>query len=128
MIESEQFCIGLENKPGMLAALCGGLQDAGVNIEAVFVSDEDNLCWVNLVASPVEAAGRALQEKGYNYFTERVLVCRLDDKPGELKRVSSDLAEAGININYVYGGCAGGACTVVLHVDDLPRAVEKLGL
>jgi hypothetical protein len=69
------------------------------------------------------AARRALEAKGYNFFTERVLVCRLKDQPGELKRLSSQLADAGININYVYG-----ACTVVLYVDDLPRTVEKLGL
>jgi hypothetical protein len=69
------------------------------------------------------ATRRAHEAKGYNFFTERVLVCRLKDQPGELKRLSSKLADAGININYVYG-----ACTVVLHVDDLPRTVEKLGL
>jgi len=45
-----------------------------------------------------------------------------------LKRVSSQLAEADINSNYVYEGCAAGACTVVLHAYDLPRAVEKVGL
>ena len=79
-----QFCVGLENKPGMLAGLCGALRQAEVNIEAIFVSDDEESCWVNFLADRADAAERTLKERGYNFFSERVLRLVAPDGPGEL--------------------------------------------
>jgi len=105
-----QFCIGLENKPGVLARLCGVLGQAGVNVDAVFVAHEEECSWVNLVANPTEVADRVLGEREYNYYTEQVLILRIDNHSGQLERIASTLANSGVNINYVYGGCVDDAC------------------
>jgi len=123
-----QFCIGLENKPGALAGLCGALQRANVNIDALYVSEDEDCTWVNFVASPVPVANDVLAEAGHNFFTEKVLVIRVEDRPGELERVSSKLAEASININYVYGSCVNGSCTLVFNVDEIARAEKTVGV
>lgn len=125
--ETTQFCVGLEDKPGMLAELCATLRQGDVNIDALFVSHDEGVCWVNLVAHPTEGADRLLGLKGYNYYKEQVLVLRIEDHTGRLEQISTDLAKAKVNINYVYGGCADGACTVVLHVSDLPAALRLIG-
>ena len=127
MPETTQFCVGLTNKPGELAGLCEAMRQAHVNIEALFVSDDTDGVWVNLVTSPVDKAERVLTEKGYRFVTERVVAVEVGNKPGELGRVASELAAADININYVYGaGAAGNPCLLVLGVGDPARAAEIL--
>ncbi len=126
MPEATQFCISLKNEPGVLAKLCATLGRAEVNVDALFVSDDEDCCWVNLVVTPADAARRTLTEEGYNFFTEKVLVLQIDDQPGSLERISSQLAQADINISYVYGSSAHKVCTLVLCASDLQRAAEVL--
>jgi hypothetical protein len=122
--EAVQFCIGLENKPGVLAKLCSAIRRAGVKIDALFVSDDEDFCWVNMVASPADGARDMLTTEGYNFFTETVLVVCVKH-PGELETIASRLAGAGVNINNVYGSCADGSpSTLVLNVSDLSKAAE----
>ncbi len=127
MAEATQFCIGMENQPGKLADLCAALRRAEVNIDALFISHEEDCCWANLVASPPAEAGRVLADAGYNYYTEKVLMLHIDNRPGQLERVSEQLAEDGININYVYGSCSGNICTLVFNVTDLAAAEKSVG-
>lgn len=51
----------------------------------------------------------------------------LSDRPGELERVASKLAEAEVNINYVYGSSpTNAAFNLILNVSDVARAKEAL--
>ena len=123
MMEVTQFCVGLEHKPGAPAKLCEVLRQANVNIEALCVSDDEDCCWVNLICSPTEAADRVLAEGGVRYLTERVLMLNIRNEPGALEKVSATLANANININYIYGaGMRGSPGILVLNVDDPDRA------
>lgn len=126
--ESTQFCVGLPNRPGTLAALCRALREGGVNIEAICVADDQNCCWVNMLCEPSDVAQGVLSAASYNYFAETVLTMRAHNQPGELERIANRLAEADINIEYVYGsGATVGTFTLVLGVADRERAAELLG-
>ena len=126
MVEATQFCIGLDNKTGILAALCGCLRRANVDVEALFVSHDEQCCWVNLVATPASTARDALTKDGYHFFTEQVLALQGDNRPGQLEAISTKLSEAGVNINYIYGSAVGSSFKVVLNVSDLARAAKVL--
>jgi hypothetical protein len=127
MSKVTQFCVGLPDQPGVLADLCGALRTADVNINALFVSDDPDCCWVNMIVQPVDAARRVLQEGRYNFFTEQVLAMKLANHPGELERVAKKLAAAHVNINYVYGSCAdSGGFTLVINVSDPSGAAQAL--
>ena len=127
MPEVSQICVGLEDKPGMFAKLCGTLGRARAKIVALFVSDDGGCCWVNLVADPSDVAEQALREAGYHFFTESVLTLTMRDEPDALERVAQVLADNSVNINYVYGSMGSeGASTLVLKVDDQPKAAELL--
>ncbi len=127
MNEVTQFCIGLQDKPGLLAQLCSTLQAGGVNIQAIFVSDDTECCWVNIVVNNPENTASVLKDNGFNFFSEKVLSIGLSDRPGELERVASKLAEAEVNINYVYGSSpANAAFNLILNVSDVARAKEVL--
>ena len=127
MAKATEFCIGLDNKPGTLAKLCGALKRAKVNIDAVSVSENAECCWVRMVASPAVAAKRTLTKGQYHYCVQQVLTLPAHNRPGELERFATRLAKAGVNINYVYGSNAKGvASTLVLSVSDLKRASAVL--
>jgi len=125
MAKATEFCIGLHNKPGTLAKLCGALKRAKVNIDAVSVSENAECCWVRMVASPPATAKKVLTKARYHFCLQPVLALPAHTRPGELERVASRLAKAGVNINYVYGSNAkGGPSTLVLSVSDLKRAAS----
>ena len=128
MARTTQFCIGLENKRGVLAKLCGALRRARVNIEAISVSDNVDCCFVRLVASPTAKAKAALTKGKYGFCTQRVLTVRAANKPGELERIAARLAKARVNINYVYASTGDGkSTTLVFSVDNLARAAKAVG-
>lgn len=127
MAEATQFCVGLENKPGMLARLCEHLKRADVNIEAIFVTDDEECAWVNFVVSTGCDPEQALIDGGYKFFTEKVLTVQMENRPGALQSVAAKLAGAGVNIEYVYGSCGQQPTfMLVLNVDDLKQAEEAL--
>lgn len=127
MREHIQFCIGLENRPGMLARLCEVFHGRDVNIDALCVTDDTDCVWVNVIASPAELAEQVLVESGFRFFSERVVTLQLDNAPGELGRVAAKLADAGVNINYVYGaGAEGHPCNLVLNVSNSTLAMKAL--
>lgn len=127
MAKATEFCIGLDNKPGTLAKLCGALKRAKVNIDAVSVSENAECCWVRMVASPAATAKRVLGKAKYHYCIQPVLTLQAHNRPGELERVASKLSRAGVNINYVYGSNTKGVpSTLVLSVSDMKRATAVL--
>lgn len=64
MKEVTQFCIGLQDQLGLLAQLCSTLQAGGVNIQAIFVSNDSECCWVNIVVDDPENTERVLKDNG----------------------------------------------------------------
>ena len=127
MTESVQFCVGIKNAPGTLAKLCGDLRQADINIEALFVSGDDDGTWVNMIVSPIGALEKVLCDKKYDFYSEKVLTHQASNRPGELEEIAMRLSGGGVNINYVYGSTSNAAVfTLVLHVDDLPAASKLL--
>ena len=127
MTEKTQFCIGLDNKPGQLARLCAVFLEAGVNIEALCVSDDTDGVWVNVVATPEDVADRVLLDHNYRFLTEKVVTMQVGNQPGELGRIAAKLAEVDVNINSVYGaGADGHPCNLVLNVNDAGQAMKAL--
>lgn len=127
MKSATQFCIGLDDRPGALARLCTILREADINIEAIFVGDDPEGCWVNLLPSDENAANNALAEHGYSFSTEPVLLLDLPHKAGELEHIAKTLADAGVNIDYVYGsGSAGAPFRLVLAAGDIAAARRAL--
>lgn len=127
MEHATQFCVGLENRTGVLAKLCQTLSRAEVNIEALFVSEDEDCCWVNMIAVPTGVAENVLSQNGYPFVKEQVLRLPVPNQPGELERVVTRLADAGVNIDYVYGsGTAGADSILILSTDDVDAAIQAL--
>ena len=114
----KQISVFVPNRPGSLARLCYTLSDANINICAMTLHDTtDNTLVRCVVDNPMKAV--LLLEKEEYYVSEQdVVVVDISTEKGALMRISQSLAEADINIYYLYctstksqdGGCVVIAC------------------
>jgi hypothetical protein len=95
-----EFSVKLANKSGELARVTEILQKDGVNIRSI--STEPQAETVRMVTSDPEKTRKSLSQSNMQFSERNLLVAPLEDKPGELARVSSALAKEGVNIEAAY--------------------------
>jgi hypothetical protein len=96
----KEFSVKLANKSGELARMTEVLQKDGVNIRSI--STEPQAGVVRIVASDPEKARKSLSASRMEFSERNLLVAKLEDRPGELARISRELAKEGINIDAAY--------------------------
>jgi len=96
----KEFSVKLANKSGELARVTDILEKDGVNIRSI--STEPQAEVVRLVTSDPEKTRKSLSQSNMQFSERNLLVAKLEDKPGELARVSRALAKEGINIDAAY--------------------------
>jgi hypothetical protein len=108
------------DRPGELARVAQTLSSAGVNIEGI--AEIGGI--VHVLARDPSAARSALRAGGYTIDGElEVLVLPMTDRPGELSMIMQRLADASINLRFIY--LATGT-RVVIGADDITRARAAL--
>ena len=123
----KELNLRLPNSPGALGGVCRLLDAERVNIQALSLDASGNLRIV--VDNHVHAGGRASGSPSPGHRT-RSGVSTLPNTAGALAGPLRLVAEAGVNVEYAYGGCADASATasVVLGVDDAMRASAVAGL
>jgi len=126
MARVTQLLIQAEHKPGTLATICSELASKAVNITAIMAA-HDQPGGIRMVATPLAAAKKVLETMQLPYREEDAIALRITDRPGALGKVTRKLADAEINILYVYGSIVKGEqrALIVLGVSDVAKA-EKL--
>ncbi len=120
-----QFTVALENKPGTLRTMCNKLAALKVNIEAISITNTQEMGFVRMVLANQSKAVKAL--KGFNTAKEMVLVLPLNNEPGALAEISAKLASADINIEYTYGSASTeGKTNLIMKVSDTIEAKRVL--
>ena len=124
-----QISVFLENRPGRLAHLLQVLSEAEVNLRALSVADTSDFGIVRLIVDDVDSALQAVRQADLTAATTPVLRAEIPDAPGALQQnVVDPLAEAGVNIEYMYayGGRISKTAVVILKVDNLEKAIQTL--
>ena len=109
-----------EDRPGALAGVVQALSRSGVNVEGI--AEIEGV--VHVLARDPGAARTALRSGGYRIERElEVLVMPMTDRPGELTMIIQRLAEASVNVRFVY---LATSTRVVIGTDDVMRARATL--
>ena len=122
-----ELSLRLPNSPGALAGVCRLLSDERVNVQAMGMETGGPLRLI--VDNHVHAA--AVLRDHHHQVTERsVIVTAVPNTPGSLAPALRMVSDAGINIEYAYGGGSEGSptATIVLGVDDAERASAAAGV
>ena len=127
-MKDTQLSVYVANRPGELARIAGCLARFGANIKAISVADATDYGVVRMIVNEPGRAGAALREEGYGFVTTEVVVAEVADRPGALSEVCGKLADAGINIRYVYATVTpgGGVATAVFSTEDNDRAEQMI--
>jgi hypothetical protein len=108
------------DRPGELAKVAQTLSSAGVNIEGI--AEIEGV--VHILARDPSAARSALRAGGYIMDGElEVLVLPMTDRPGELSMIMQRLADASVNLRFIY---LATDTRLVIGVDDITRARAAL--
>lgn len=96
------------------------LTHASINIEGI--AEVNGV--VHVLARDPNSARSALRAGGYQIETEReVYIMPMPDRPGELAMALQRLADANVNVNFVY---LATETRVVIGSDDIVQARELL--
>lgn len=125
---TQQLSIFMENKPGQLVQVTEALAEANIDIRAMSLADTKDFGIVRMIVSDCEKAQTVMREKGFMSTITKVMCIALHDQPGGLEAVTKCLAEADVNIDYLYACITiiGKNAYIVLHVDDEKKACEIL--
>lgn len=118
----------MPNRPGVLARMCAVLSEADVNIIAMAVHDSVDHGIVRLLVDRPTKALLLLEQEGLYVMEQDIVAVDINNRPGELARISRILAEADINIAYAYCTAASdqqSGC-LVLRTDQPEKTHELL--
>lgn len=124
----EQLSVFVENKVGSLYRVTSVLKENDINIRAVATFDAPEFGILRMVVDKPQLAKEKLMEKNFLVKLTNVIAVNLEDRPGELDRVLGVIAEAGLNLNYVYSFVIRNEKTplMVMNIDDLEIATQIL--
>ncbi len=122
-----ELTLRLQNSPGSLARVCQIIADEHVDIAALNLASPLVLRLV--VDNPVHAAA-TLREHHYQVEERDVLFTTAANSPGSILRLTRLIAEAGINMEYLYATVMDGQAmaSIVVGVPDAARASAAAGL
>lgn len=123
----KQFSVFMPNTPGALSGLAKLLAQKGINLIGIASEVRDDSGLVRLAVAGDADISAILSQGGFSSVETSLLSLELDDKPGELLRLTEVLAQAKINITTVYGTSVDGkSCRILVAVQNVPKALALL--
>jgi len=123
----KQYTVFLPNVPGALSKFVELFTNEGVNIVGIASEIRDDSGIVRIAVDAERKVSHILTGAGFTTIETQMISVKLNDKPGELLRMTRLLSEHNINITTVYGTAdSGGTDRVLLNVSDLDKALELL--
>ena len=98
----KQLTVFVENKQGSIVSVTDALSGNNVNIRALSIAETDGFGILRLIVDNETEAEKVLTEAGYLIKITEVVGVKIGDAPGKLSYVLRTLADAGINMEYLY--------------------------
>lgn len=91
--------------------------------------DSAEFALIRMLVDDNDKAVELLNQKEYLFDTVQVIAVKLDNKPGEMARITTEFGNAGININYVYGSVSSPdeKCLFIFCPEDIKLASKIFG-
>lgn len=122
----KQISVFSENRPGRLAAIAHALGEEKVNILAFSIAEANGFGVVRALVDQPEKAYKKLSSIGFNVAFTKVIAVHMQDRPGGLYEIAKMLGDANINIEYSYAYSGKEGAVLILRVDQVVDAIEKI--
>ena len=124
-----QISVFLENRPGALQSMTAVLAENGIDMRAFSLAEASDFGIARIIVDDVYKTTTVLRDAGFVHNVTPVLGAALSDTPGGLDTVLRALAEAQVNVEYMYaflGGKKGREAYMIFRVADNDRAAAAL--
>ena len=124
-----QISVFLENRTGQLAEITRLLADAGIDIRAISIAETADYGLARMIVDDSHKASKILLEHGDILSMTPVWAVEVPDRPGGLAEVLHILAEAHVDVEYMYSLFTHreGRAYMVMRIADEPRFLSTLG-
>jgi len=122
----KQISIFSENRPGRLASIAHALGEEKINILAFSIAEASGFGVVRALVDHPDKAYKKLSTLGFNVAFTDVIAVQMKDIPGGLYEIAKILGDAQINIEYSYAYSGKDAAVLILRVDLVDDAIEKI--
>lgn len=127
-----QLSVFLENRAGQLCGVTELLAKNHVDMQALNIAETADYGVLRLIVDAPQRACALLREQGFIVRETPVVQALVPDKPGGLNEVLRIIAEADIDIEYMYSvlGQKNGLAYMIFRVSDPEQldAVLKTGV
>jgi len=128
----KQISVFLENRPGALCEMTKVLADENIDMRAFSLAETSEFGIARIIVKDVYNALTILKDADYITSISEAVAVAIPDVPGGLHQVIQSIADAGINLEYMYcflGGKSGKAFLVckVADVASAERALSAKG-
>jgi hypothetical protein len=124
----KQISVFLENRPGALCEMTKVLADEAIDMRAFSLAETSEFGIARILVKDVYKAVTVLKDADYITSVSEAVAVAIPDVPGGLYSVIKAVADAGINLEYMYcflGGKSGKAF-LVCKVADVAAAESAL--
>ena len=124
----QQISVFLENRAGQLAEITSLLAEHGIDLRAIHIAETTDYGVLRIIASRPQEAANILLSSGCILSMTPVLAAAVPDKPGGLAGLLAVVAQAGIDIEYMYSmfGHGDGLAYMIFRVADAERLESVL--
>ena len=117
----------MPNKVGLLSEITTAIAGAKVNITAICAYGLEDTAYFMLTTDGNAKAKKALSPLGVAIEEKDVVEVEVLDKPGELQKVAKKIADAGIDIEYMYATASSGKKeTCIFMTSDNSKTVKVI--
>lgn len=122
----KQYAVFLPNKPGALYNFIKLFEEEGINIIGIASEIHDESGIVKIAVDTDKKMSYILTRAGFTTLETNTISVDIEDKPGELVKLTKLLADNNINITTVYGTASKCPSRLLINVSDLDKALKIL--
>ncbi|HXW04374.1 MAG TPA: hypothetical protein VD833_04015 [Vicinamibacterales bacterium] len=123
----KDFAIRMTHKPGELARVATALARYGVNVKSLAALAMDGHALVHILPDEEEAARAALTASGIAFDETEVVTVLLENRAGEIARVTARLGDARVNLRAIYvTGVVDNLVELAIVAGDAARVREAM--
>lgn len=123
----KEISFEMANKVGLLSEVTAAIAGAKVNVNAICAYGMEGAGYFMLTTNSNAKVKKALAPFGVAIEERDVVEVEVSDKPGELQKVARKIADAGIDIEYMYATAGSGKKeTCIFSTSDNVKAIKAI--
>jgi len=124
----KQLSVFVENRRGKVTEITEALASKGIDLRAVSLIDANEFGMLRLIVSNPDEAFALLREAGMMVRLSEVVAIAVSDQPGAFAKASRLIADAGINLEYLYALASrkDSEAVIIMRLDQPGAGISAL--